>query len=294
HDISRFCFLDLQQVAVPLLSPDGATLGVFKQHKDCDDAGFDATQVSGAPAEETDEGEAEPATWEAAETADRQTAAKSAQLLQELLRTLARAAGYAASQKADQLLQAALAAALNALLVVGPSPADCVPKGPKSNPKDIDPDKFVGAEDDAAAEAPEGGKEDAEKDENDVWLSLAVIAELAVGALQRLKQKFAKVEKPRATGSKALEDSKGRKTAAATVSKAQAEELAVVSLADEASKELQAADEELHDVWFEKMPELDVNSVAKLVAFSVLCLYHMRRWSNIIVLCRGFNDATCS
>ncbi|CAL1144219.1 unnamed protein product [Cladocopium goreaui] len=42
------------------------------------------------------------------------------------------------------------------------------------------------------------------------------------------------------------------------------------------------------------MPTLDVPSVAQLVTFSVLCLYHMRRWSNIIVLCRGFNDATCS
>eukprot|EP00434_Breviolum_minutum_P008565 symbB.v1.2.007556.t1/scaffold432.1/size246310/6 len=42
------------------------------------------------------------------------------------------------------------------------------------------------------------------------------------------------------------------------------------------------------------MPSLDVPSVAQLVTFSVLCLYHMRRWSNIIVLCRGFNDATCS
>ena len=68
---------------------------------------------------------------------------------------------------------------------------------------------------------------------------------------------------------------------------------------------MQAVDEELHDVWFEKVPELDVASVAwalevgllpalvleisiaseffepdvgkaKLVAFSVLCLYHMR------------------
>eukprot|EP00438_Fugacium_kawagutii_P011417 Skav216745 [mRNA] locus=scaffold178:266444:272417:+ [translate_table: standard] len=72
-------------------------------------------------------------------------------------------------------------------------------------------------------------------------------------------------------------------------------EEAVVLVANSATKEMiRSADEELFDVWFEKMPTLDVPSVAQLVTFSVLCLYHMRRWSNIIVLCRGFNDATCS
>ena len=39
-----------------------------------------------------------------------------------------------------------------------------------------------------------------------------------------------------------------------------------------ASRSLQAVDEELHDVWFEKVPELDVVSVAG-AQFILTCLY---------------------
>jgi len=143
---------------------------------------------------------------------------------------------------------------------------------------DIDPDKHVGAEVSEVEEPPP------EEVETDLWLSLAVIAEFAVGALQRLKTKLATAD-PMKPDPVVFQKKLQEVT----------EEEAVVLVANAATKEMiRSADEELFDVWFEKMPSLDVPSVAQLVTFSVLCLYHMRRWSNIIVLCRGFNDATCS
>eukprot|EP00930_Biecheleria_cincta_P076561 TRINITY_DN6376_c0_g4_i1.p1 TRINITY_DN6376_c0_g4~~TRINITY_DN6376_c0_g4_i1.p1 ORF type:complete len:3084 (-),score=609.55 TRINITY_DN6376_c0_g4_i1:253-8580(-) len=294
HDISRFKFLDLQQVSVPLLSPDGATLGVYEETRDATlpEAEDDADGERDGEGEGEHEEEPE---WLTKEKADKEAHGRAFELLQQILRILARAAGYAAARKADQLLQSALLAAFNAILLVGLAPEECVPKGPKSNPRDIDPDKFVGAgeepkekaedEDEALRRAAGIVEDEPEVQEVDAWLSLAVIAELAVGALQRLKQKLAYVEKR--AGATSVEIL-GEKPESA------AEEYDVISYAKEASKELQGADEELHDVWFEKVPELDVASVAKLVAFSVLGLYHMRRWSNIIVICREFNLATCS
>eukprot|EP00931_Biecheleriopsis_adriatica_P060541 TRINITY_DN36370_c0_g1_i1.p1 TRINITY_DN36370_c0_g1~~TRINITY_DN36370_c0_g1_i1.p1 ORF type:complete len:3594 (+),score=919.56 TRINITY_DN36370_c0_g1_i1:56-10837(+) len=285
HDISRFKFLDLKQVAVPLLSPDGATLGVYEEEQAADGDVSEEEGEYDTPREEP----AEPADWEKQEAANKEAQEKGFKLLEELLRILARAAGYAASRQADMLLQTALMAALNALFLVGPAPEECVPKGPKSNPMDIDPDMFVGVEETVEEESPEAdgaeGLPDAEPPPGDpIWLSLSVISQLAVGALQRLKGKFAAVDRQRAAT---------RSKETGSVEEA-SEEDRVINVANEASKELQGADEELHDVWFEKVPELDVTSVAKLVGFSVLCLYHMRRWSNIIVMCRGFNDATCS
>ncbi|CAE7632541.1 Mpped1 [Symbiodinium pilosum] len=274
HDISRFKFFDLKQVAVPLLSPDGATLGVYEEIEEPPPADEEET----AAAEEV-----ELTDWQKDEATEKEAQAQAFSLLEELLRVLARAAGYAAAREADQLLLASLATALNALLLVAPAPEVCVPKGPKSNPMDIDPDRHVGAEDDAPEEAKE--PEQAEEPVTDVWLSLAVMAELAVNAMLRLKLKWAAADPMKAGHDSA---------AAARRLEAMDEEERSAAVAQIAVKELEAVDEELHDVWFEKVPELDVVSVAKLVAFSVLCLYHMRRWSNIIVLCRGFNDATCS
>lgn len=296
HDISRFKFLDLQQVSVPLLSPDGATLGVYEDNGEASlpegEGEYDADPVG----DETQQGEGEEEPeWLTKEKADKEAHERAFELLQQILRILARAAGYAAARKADQLLQAALIAALNAILLVGLAPEECVPKGPKSNPMDYDPDKYVGAveepkeetvdEDEATRRAAGIVDDEPQEREVDAWLSLAVIAELAVGALQRLKQKLAYVEKRavNVTDGAVDEDPESK-----------SEEDEAISYANEASKELQGADEELHDVWFEKVPELDVTGVAKLVAFSVLGLYHMRRWSNIIVICREFNQATCS
>ncbi|CAE7214873.1 obg [Symbiodinium natans] len=275
HDISRFRFFDLKQVAVPLLSPDGATLGVYEE--------IEEPPLADDP--ETAAEEAELTDWQKEEAADKEAQTRAFSILQELLRLLARAAGYAAARNADQLLLASLASALNALLLVAPAPEACVPTGPKSNPMDIDPDQHVGAEEAQAGPEEAKEKEPAEEPATDVWLSLAVMAELAVKAMLRLKGKWAAAD-PLKAGHDSLAVQK-------KLEELDEEERAAL-VAQIAVQELQAVDEELHDVWFEKVPELDVASVAKLVAFSVLCLYHMRRWSNIIVLCRGFNDATCS
>jgi len=273
HDISRFRFFDLKQVAVPLLSPDGATLGVYEEIEEP------------PPVDEADTGaeEAELTDWQKEQAAEKEAQTRSFSVLQELLRALARSAGYSAARNADQLLLASLATALNALLLVAPAPEACVPMGPKSNPMDIDPDRHVGAEEAAPEDAKEA--EQAEEPATDVWLSLAVMAELAVNAMLRLKGKWAAAD-PMKAGQDSLAIQKKLDELV--------EEERAAMVAKIAVKELQDVDEELHDVWFEKVPELDIASVAKLVAFSVLCLYHMRRWSNIIVLCRGFNDATCS
>jgi len=255
HAISRFKFLDLKQVTIPLLPPDGATLGVYEA-------------IEEEP-EETVATEEEPSEWQKQEEADKEAHARGFQILEELLRLLARSAGYAAARQADQLLQASLVTALNALLLVAPTPEECVPQGAKSNPMDIDPDRYVGAEEE------KGDEEAAAEPETDIWLSLAIISEFAIDALKRLKEKLAVTDT--------------RKESQASKDKDKQ-----LDPSEVAAKELEAAGEELHDLWFEKMPELDVASSAKVVAFSVLCLYHMRRWSNIIVLCRGFNDSTCA
>eukprot|EP00434_Breviolum_minutum_P008564 symbB.v1.2.007555.t1/scaffold432.1/size246310/5 len=159
HDISKFKFFDLQQVKVPLLAPDGATLGVYEE------------SVQEPSALETAEGatdEVELTDWQKQEEADKEVDKQGFQILQDLMKILARAAGYAATRQADQLLQASLVTALNALFLVAPLPEQCVPQGPKSNPMDIDPDKHVGAEVSEVEEPPP------EEVETDLWLSLAV------------------------------------------------------------------------------------------------------------------------
>ena len=176
-----------------------------------------------------------------------------------------------------------LIATLNSLLIAGPSPEECVPTGPQSNPEDIDADASVGAPAKTAEEGEGEGEAAAESApdaaSNDVWLSLALMADFAVETLLQLKADFTNA--PR-SGSKApggaIADPEAR----------------TIRDAKDVIASIAAADEELQDVWFEKMPELDINSITKLVAFSALCLYHMRRWSSVVVLCRKFNDATCS
>jgi len=104
HDISKFKFFDLQQVKVPLLAPDGATLGVYEE------------SVQEPSAFETAEGatdEVELTDWQKQEEADKEVDKQGFQILQDLMKILARAAGYAATRQADQLLQASLVTALN-------------------------------------------------------------------------------------------------------------------------------------------------------------------------------------
>eukprot|EP00971_Amphidinium_carterae_P216992 4307732-Amphidinium_carterae.1 len=66
--------------------------------------------------------------------------------LRRLLKPLCRAAIYANATNAQVLMQTVITMALNALLIVGPSPEECLPPGPKANPLDMDPDTYVGAE----------------------------------------------------------------------------------------------------------------------------------------------------
>jgi len=358
QDISRFKFFDLQQVIVPQLSDDGATLGGVAAPAVATEEMAERAAVGEAkPVGEELDGEEPPEQdqWVVRENEDKESRTKAFELLKELLPSLVRGAAYASAKRADQLLQTMLLVALNALLIVGPSPAECVPSGPQSNPEDIDPDKFVGADcrpkEEVAekdAEVAAGGEaaaaegDEAPPHEAEIWLSLAMLAEFAVQALTRMKAELAPppprpmakasakrkasakqaagargkatTRAPSATGLKDVTAVPGKiadaRTASATSEKdatlalgqtastaafvmVEDEETRVVRIAKETAEELGAADEELHEMWFETLPDLDITSIAKLVAFAVLCLYHMRRWNNVIVLCRSFNDATC-
>jgi len=332
HDISRFKYFDLEQVMVPRLAVESADMS------DTLDASFEATSLDalakqslneGAAGEEgAAEAEQEPDDWQQKALENAENRQKAFKLLRRLLKPLCRAAIYANATNAQVLMQTVITMALNALLIVGPSPEECLPPGPKANPLDMDPDTYVGAEppkeeakDEAALEkekaeaaakaeaeskekkkdkkkkaeepdpkeAEQKQEEEEDPNDNDVWLNLAMISQLAVETL-------VVVSKRRLVGSEndfflslpaAQPGEKGEELEKEAEAK-------VVRSAKDACKLLAGADEEIQDRWYAQRQELDMTSTATFVAFSTLCLYHMRRWSTVVKLCQSFNDVTCS
>jgi hypothetical protein len=314
HDVSSFKYFDLDQVAVPELSDESSAAPGETNQSLAGTLGFQESEV-------TDE----PDKWDQREADDKANREVAFGLLHKCLHSLVRAASYSAAKKSDQLLQAVLLAALNALIIAGPSPAQCVPPGPKSNPLDVDPDGHVGippsssgkqtesaevppaatqvqtADHDAGqAMMPPGATAEVGGMNNAVWLDLAFLAELAIGMLRRLKQKHSL---PGALTSSARRDEETSTPAINQAVNAEnpdgdnlphATEEQQIRIATQAREVLESTDEELQDIWFEKLPELDIENIATLVAFAVLCLFHMRRWDTIMRLCRDFDAVTCS
>jgi hypothetical protein len=275
HDISRFKFLDLSQILVPKL-PDEAAIG----------KGLEMTETGEV---EVDTGENEENGEWAKKDADNKAKRNQAfDTFRKLLPPLVHASAYASVKRADHVLQAAVVSVLNALYIVGPAPEECVPAGVKSNPEDNDLDAYDVAsktENEGETEQPPA-EEKPPADDNDTWLNLVLIADFAVDSLTRLKQENAMPQNghtPREAGKADAEEIQ-----------ADDEETRVVREAKTVSKAIESADEEVQDHWFERRPDLDVASFAKLVTFAALCLYHMRRWDKVVKLCWNFNDATCS
>ncbi|CAK0845918.1 unnamed protein product, partial [Prorocentrum cordatum] len=71
-------------------------------------------------------------------------------------------------------------------------------------------------------------------------------------------------------------------------------EVAHIRRAEEIARTLERAGGAESDPWWEKVPDLDITSIAKLIAFTLQCMYHMRRWETVLRLARSFNDVTCS
>lgn len=296
HDISRFKFLDLQQVSVPELPPDDCDAFVGTAQS------IDDGCVAGEAGADPDEGQ-EPDEWEVKENENKENRRRAFELLTKLVPVLVRAATYASATRSDQLLQMSIVACLNGLLVVGPAPTECLPPGPKSNPQDVDPDKHVGnVPGPEHGEKGESGECQPVPEDATLYLNLALLAQLAVDSLQRLKREFMQSHDGSGTKAEAAVDlgphigsfSSPGCSSSPSLGMDEKEETRIIRVANEASKAMESADEELHDVWFESHPDLDILSMAKVVAFAALCLYHMRRWSNVIALCRNFNEATCS
>eukprot|EP00927_Polykrikos_kofoidii_P046298 TRINITY_DN40521_c0_g4_i1.p1 TRINITY_DN40521_c0_g4~~TRINITY_DN40521_c0_g4_i1.p1 ORF type:complete len:2318 (+),score=451.91 TRINITY_DN40521_c0_g4_i1:703-6954(+) len=329
HDLSRFQYFDLQQIQAI-----AKKLSEFS--KDLSSTDLDMTTSDFPEFEEKTE-ETDMEEWKIKEASDKKSRRQAFELLRRAMKPLAHSAIYAAGRRADGLLFTSLIAGLNALLIAAPSPEECVPPGPHANPKDTDPDMHVGLADgemppgeekttDGAFEAAAVDGGDASSAaaplENDIWQNVAVIARLAVEAVQRLKGEFSETEAPREAAAMRMKKDANKPSVVAessggvgggfdstivprqskrTRSKAEKEdtdvgeeEAQVIRVATEAAKEMEAADEELRDLWFEQIPHLDITSVAKFVAFAALCMYKMQRWNNVMSLCRSFNDATCS
>eukprot|EP00928_Gymnodinium_smaydae_P013443 TRINITY_DN14900_c0_g2_i2.p1 TRINITY_DN14900_c0_g2~~TRINITY_DN14900_c0_g2_i2.p1 ORF type:complete len:3483 (-),score=804.97 TRINITY_DN14900_c0_g2_i2:72-9770(-) len=300
HDISRFRFLDLQQVAEELPSTgDDAAGGETEEDPLMDSAAGADIAGAGEAGEEV-----EP--WKRKELEDRENRKRALDLLKQALRPLARAAVYAYATGADQLLFTSSVAALNALLLVGPMPSECVPVGPKANPMDTDPDNTVGVpppqppaegeEEQAPAEDVAAGS--GADDQNALWINIAIIAQSLVAGLRRLQAR-AGGHSGRSAADVGKVAGKGKAQAQAAQQggldgEGDEAETQALSDAKEAADAMKAADEELHDLWFQDMASFDVGSAAKFVAFAALCLYHMQRWNSVIELCRNFNDVTCS
>lgn len=296
HDITRFKFYDLQQICVPDLAQDDDNLGASSTS-----LGQDGDL---APEKQGSDDEKKPDDWATKEAENQESRKQGFVMLQKLLPILARAAVYSSAKERLQLLQTVLVAALNALLIVAPTPSECVPRTGKADPQDIDATAPPATE--AASREPDDpsripmDKSQTVEPDNDMWLNLAILAHLAVDNLLKLQRSNSEVH-VRAPKGGTLKRSEVNASASAEEGPAQAiedkeriEEARVIRVARDASKAMEAADEELHEIWFEKMPELDIVSIGKLVAFAVLCLYQMRRWTVVIRLSRRFNEATCS
>jgi hypothetical protein len=368
HDIPRFKMFDLEQLADKL--PDISK----RENDETDDmyTGDDDKENEASKENDAEDGEAKD--WVLKKRKDRDNRRQAFEYMKKALRPLARAAMYASATGSDQLLFTTLIAGLNALLLAGPLPEDCIPQGPKANPLDTEPDRYVGAEPDFSEEGNAGGAAptgkvtegkvfepgnygmqvkwatglityvapggQAEKlgvredwhlhtidgapftkekmdalldpkskasctvtfieDENDVWLNLAVIAQCAVQQLLRLKEMHSSGEVVKGAANEGAARTAQQPQPKMDggldpeVDRELEEEERVWRDAKESAEAMQALDEELHDIWFDEVPELDIKSTAKFVAFTVLCLFNMRRWNSVLNLCRNFNDATCS
>jgi hypothetical protein len=285
HDISRFKFLDLSQISVPKL-PDEAAMS----------KSLEMTETAELDAVETGESE-EPGEWAKKDAENKEKRKQAFETFKKLLPPLVQASAYASVKQCDRVLQTAVVSLLNALCVVGPSPEECVPVGPKSNPEDMDPHaQEVASTADQEGENEQPPAEDQPPvDDNDTWLNLVLIADFVVDVLMRLKQQYATPQ----SAHHAHADSKTSKKHESDQTKKHdgeetEEEARVLEEATRLSKAAESADEDVQDVWFEQRPDLDMTSFAKVVAFAAVCLYHMRRWDKVVKLCWDFNDATCN
>jgi len=65
------------------------------------------------------------------------------------------------------------------------------------------------------------------------------------------------------------------------------DEVEIGKLAETLQARMASAGEESEDYWF-KGAQLDMATVAKVVGFTVLCFFHMRRWKQVVFLSGSF------
>eukprot|EP00929_Paragymnodinium_shiwhaense_P031007 TRINITY_DN17469_c0_g2_i1.p1 TRINITY_DN17469_c0_g2~~TRINITY_DN17469_c0_g2_i1.p1 ORF type:complete len:3828 (-),score=1166.38 TRINITY_DN17469_c0_g2_i1:164-11647(-) len=296
HNIANFKFFDLQQVQDIVRATAESMNDMEGTVESLDGADSDE--------EEDEENEEDKPEWKVQTQSDEKNRKQAFKLLKKMVKPLTKAAIYASSCRADNLLFACLTGSLNALLLAAPKPEECVPEGEHANPMDTRPDVHVGApkdeeeEEEEEAEAPpaDEGAEEQEEDpaDNDVWQHLAMIAQLVVEALLRLRDTHALLEAPRKAADLPVKKQMKKKPGELAEDEGDEEELVAIKEVKAAVKAMEGADEEVRDAWFDKVPDLDISSTAQFVAFAALCMYNMQRWNNVIKLCQDFNDATSS
>lgn len=98
---------------------------------------------------------------------DQKTKKAAIKLLKDIMQKLARASVFATAGSAGFLLQTCVSIALNALFVVSPSPAECIPAGIKGSYEDLDPDTYVGLQDPDTVKETKKKKKSADDEDED-------------------------------------------------------------------------------------------------------------------------------
>eukprot|EP00397_Hematodinium_sp_SG-2012_P000528 GEMP01000529.1.p1 GENE.GEMP01000529.1~~GEMP01000529.1.p1 ORF type:complete len:2060 (+),score=594.87 GEMP01000529.1:228-6182(+) len=293
-DIGRFTFLNLEQVEAPDLDGNAATPAV-EEHAASD--------------KEEEEEEREIGDMERHEREDGISRKESIESCARIVRHATRACTLAFACKNVLQMQKCFSMVLNALLVAQPEPTECISSGFEENPEDVDPDNTVGQKtnDDGvrlAGKLPnEAGDADDVVSPSGMWLDLVILADLCVSLLQSIKARGVGKEHVQSRLTSDLPPTDGRLDATlaggCTVPGAYQQSLPSANDSTTVSPEdailqqkFTPAWTDISVPWFDSLQQIDVENVAKIAAFAAQCLFHMRRWTKVISLCREFNEAS--